>query len=663
VPSARKPLLVASPVTDTSVEASPGRGVRFATMLALGLVLTWLLGYWIRQAEIIALACQITEAVPAIPGLTALLLLLAINPLIRRLPLVRALSNGELVVVYLFVTVATTMYGCGIVRFLIACISVPYYYSTAAAPLAKLAVHIPGWLSPADPTVHQWLYEASPFGQVPWDAWLTPMAAWTGFFLLFGGTLLCLVMLFAERWIDHERLVFPLVRLPMEIIGNRTAVSFFRNPMTWIGIALATVLNVICMVRAVFFAGPKGCLRLNLGRQIVDYPWAAIRPLTVQIRPALIGLGYLVSTELSFSIWFFYLFHKLQAVGLTAAGYRLSGIPFAQEQGIGAYLILGLVLVWTGRDAIRLAWRGLREAAVGSNDARSALHWWLLGVVVGIFGLVVFLVTAGMELWLAGLYLGILLLVALVYARVRAETGVPLVWAFPYGQQQKVLWNFLGQARIVSDVQNLASPTMFALMGFLSRGYFPTISGYEIEGVRLGQQTGVTYRQIAWTMVLAIGFGAATAFIFHLQPYYQEGGVGLRGGIWGAPHAQQEYLNVLHAAEQPTPPDVPRIIATSFGGLLSALLSTARARWLAFPLHPIGYVVACAYGNLVWSPFLIVWLAKTLILRYGGSRLYLQALPAFLGFALGHFITAGLIWGSLSAALGGAFLRWGVWFG
>ena len=42
---------------------------------------------------------------------------------------------------------------------------------------------------------------------------------------------------------------------------------------------------------------------------------------------------------------------------------------------------------------------------------------------------------------------------------------------------------------------------------------------------------------------------------------------------------------------------------------------------------------------------------------------YLRAMPAFLGFAVGHFITAGLIWGSLGAALGGAFLQWGVWFG
>ena len=73
--------------------------------------------------------------------------------------------------------------------------------------------------------------------------------------------------------------------------------------------------------------------------------------------------------------------------------------------------------------------------------------------------------------------------------------------------------------------------------------------------------------------------------------------------------------------------------------------------------------MACAYGELIWASFLAVWLIKSILLRYGGGQLYLKALPAFLGFGLGHFITAGLIWGSLAAALGGPFLRWGVFFG
>ena len=42
----------------------------------------------------------------------------------------------------------------------------------------------------------------------------------TSFFALLGGTLLCMMILFTEQWTRHERLVFPLVRLPLHILGE-----------------------------------------------------------------------------------------------------------------------------------------------------------------------------------------------------------------------------------------------------------------------------------------------------------------------------------------------------------------------------------------------------------------------------------------------------------
>ena len=179
--------------------------------VVIALVLTWLSGYWIRQSEIVALACQGTEAVPSIPGVGALMLILLGNAVARRTRFVRPLHISEIITIFLFVTVATTMFGCGIGRFLLACLSAPFYYSSPAAPLEKLARFIPSWMSPSDPLVHKWLYESAPTGRVPWHAWRLPMAAWTGFFLMFGGMLLCLMMLFSERWGAEERLVFPPV--------------------------------------------------------------------------------------------------------------------------------------------------------------------------------------------------------------------------------------------------------------------------------------------------------------------------------------------------------------------------------------------------------------------------------------------------------------------
>ena len=61
----------------------------------LAFVLSWLAGYWVRQSEIIALACQGTEAVPSIPGLAALVLLLAVNALLVKQHRLSRLRQGR----------------------------------------------------------------------------------------------------------------------------------------------------------------------------------------------------------------------------------------------------------------------------------------------------------------------------------------------------------------------------------------------------------------------------------------------------------------------------------------------------------------------------------------------------------------------------------------
>jgi hypothetical protein len=46
--------------------------------------------------------------------------------------------------------------------------------------------------------------------------------------------------------------------------------------------------------------------------------------------------------------------------------------------------------------------------------------------------------------------------------------------------------------------------------------------------------------------------------------------------------------------------------------------------------------------NQVWLPFVIAWAVKSLVLRYGGMRLYRQSLPLFYGLILGDFLAGGL---------------------
>ena len=168
---------------------------------------------------------------------------------------------------------------------------------------------------------------------------------------------------------------------------------------------------------------------------------------------------------------------------------------------------------------------------------------------------------------------------------------------------------------------------------------------------------------MAVVVMLALVVGLGVAYYFHLVPYYQYGAVHLRGDIWGSGLAQADFGEVMAATRAPIAPDAGRIVATGWGVVVTGALIRLRQSLGWSPLHPLGFAVATAYGDLVWFPFLLVWLSKVLILRYGGMKLYRAAIPGFLGFALGHVFTAGVVWGLVGAADPRIVSGYAVWFG
>ena len=84
--------------------------------------------------------------------------------------------------------------------------------------------------------------------------------------------------------------------------------------------------------------------------------------------------------------------------------------------------------------------------------------------------------------------------------------------------------------------------------------------------------------------------------------------------------------------------------ALSFGGILTWGMMAMRARFAWFPFHPIGFMVAQTYPAwMFWFSIFLGWLAKTLIMHFGGTKSYRKMIPAFLGLALGD-VTMMLFW-------------------
>src|SRR5579862_6485802 len=283
--------------------------------LIVALALTFLAGLWVRQAEIVVLSTQISESVPAIPGLAALVLLLAYNGIARFVPRLRPFTRAEILVVFLFVALSSAIMGIGVVQFLFSLMTAPYYLTTD--DVNKNRPFLPRLLAPHDTLAIKHLYERAPDGHVPWHIWLAPGCCWLAFFLAIWWTLYCLLALFYRAWADDERLSFPLVALPMEMTSpGERGTPFFRNPLMWGGFALSAVYNGVNIAHAYYPSVPAFGKEIDLSGLFTALPWSEIarNTFSFHIRPELVGLGFLVSTEINLTIWASYLGLKLLAV-------------------------------------------------------------------------------------------------------------------------------------------------------------------------------------------------------------------------------------------------------------------------------------------------------------------------------------------------------------
>ena len=511
------------------------------------------------------------------------------------------------------------------------------------------------------------LYEGSPAESVPWGVWLKPLLLWSLFFLALWLAFMGLYVLLRRQWTERERLPYPIVQLVSETLSIRGRRPLFCDVVFWLGFFVSFAYNVPNMAAAFNPAVPHVGRYFDLGALLTERPWVGLRPLVIHFRPAIFGIGYFMSLEALLSVWVFFFLLRFESLVATAAGLEMAGFPFAQQQSQGAFLALALFLLWSGRAHLLGAIRKALGREGKLDDREEPLPYRLaLGFLLG--GLAFALCwcwLSGMWLWVAALYLGLVFATSLVYCRIRAETGAPMIWLFPFWEQKRFIVNVFGTKALAEggDLRNL---TALSGLVWLSRGFFLSIPAYQLEGFRLADEVGMPRRRMAGVLILGLLAGLAVAYWVHLSAYYKYGANVLEGGTVASGYrtwlAIREYTDLASLTQHHKPPDLGRALAYGAGFVFTWALIALRAAFLRFPLHPLGFAMVTAY-DVIWGPLLAVWAVKWAILRLGGVRLYRRLVPLFIGIVLGHYITAGLIWCLLSLSGREEFLRYGVHFG
>ena len=366
---------------------------------------------------------------------------------------------------------------------------------------------------------------------------------------------------------------------------------------------------------------------------------------------------------MSFSCWFFYLFTKIESVTATALGFRdpgagpaLSRMPYVSEQGVGAYLGLALFSLYFARPHLAAAFRKafLRDNSVDDSDEPMTYRMAYVGLFVSSALLIAFVMALGLSFPLALLFWALFLLLALTFTRIRAEAGLP--WGQgPWGLAHGTLVGFGGTQGFTG--QEL---TAFSFMRWFDADWRCLAQPGEIEAMKIADSTGprlMNPRHVTIAILVAVLWGTLAAWVSSLGIYYHYGAASAKVNDWRTGQGHYGFDELQGWLNNPKPVDTARIGGAVVGLVVVSLLTLMRTQFVWWPLHPIGYAV----GNTdtmtwIWFATFLGWLFKTLILRYGGIRIYRQALPFFIGLVLGDYAISGL-WSLYFLATGHAGYR------
>jgi len=631
-----------------------------ARSLIIGLALLILANIWMKYAALITLSTQVTMSVPPITALMALILLLALHPLSRLFRLTRR----ELLFIYVFLTLSVALTSGGALRSFLPQLTASQYFATPQNEWAEFQQYVPWWMAPKDPEVIRTYYEGTNQG-VPWKHWVVPLTSWSIFFLLLLGSLLCVALLFYDEWSQRERLTFPLTELPLSMtsphgVGHKIP-QLWRDPVMWIGFGLAALYNGLNIAHAYNPAIP--CLEIfyPMWGVFTQNPWRALNDIVLEIRPEVLGLGYMMPQDVVVSSVIFYGLLKAEAVGALILGYDIIRFPHMTSQASGSFVAFALFLIFMSRH--RLA--QIFTQAI-SGEGKAAQRWAAWGLLVGLIGMWLWWRAAGMSTLTITLFFGTILLMALTYARIRSETGLPLQWGYPVGGAGRILTAAFGSDlfKHYGGVRNL---TVYYTTWFLTRGYLPNLSAYHFEGLKIAHEGGIRRREIVLALLLAIVLGMAVSYWVHIDTYYAFGANFLEGGTGGGGQrvrtAVKAFDLLQDAAGNGIQPHRGETLAFIWGALATIILTIVRANFLRFPLHHLGFIIGVTRAYVAWGSLLPAAIVKALAVRLGGVRLYRRLVPGAIGVVLGHFVVAGGVWTIIALFGGEAFGAYKVWFG
>ncbi len=506
--------------------------------------------------------------------------------------------------------------------------------------------------------------------RVPWGTWWPVLRLWVGVGLCLAIASLCLALIVHPQWSQRELLPYPLVRFLDELThpdSHTQRPRIFAERLFWVAFLIVLGIHIVNGLHAWFPNVPGVKLAHSINALNELFPNARKVPgawglWNIKLYFSVIGFAFFLSSEVALSM------------GLTTVAWVVFG-SFLISSGVavqnswsephigsmtrfGGYLGAALMILYVGRKY----YLNVLSSAFGMPRGKETpvyATWAARFLVLAIVTSVYLLGRYGGLSWQLGLLTMLLCLLAvLVVARIHAEAGAFFIQ--PSCLPMAVLAGVFGIQGLGPEAFIVIALASVILVGDPREAMMP----YLVSGLRAGDVMARTRPATTgrWQLLMIlIGLGAALVVTLTVQ--YNEG-LSSRDS-WGnraLPKMAFSTLNrqlseLTSRGELSEAMQVegfghftsmrPNWSALGWAGLGLGLVvgcAVARLRLPWWPLHPVLILMWGTYPShqFAWS-FLLGWLAKTAVVKLGGSKSYQKVIPVAVGMIAAE-ILAAILW-------------------
>ena len=485
-----------------------------------------------------------------------------------------------------------------------------------------------------------------------------------------------LAMLLYDSWARREKLIFPLARLPEDLIHDEgaaagTVSSTLRSGLFWIGFLLVFLPPEL--QRHLPGGLVRGSNPLTLGikqdqlrqmlansvfKGIADETEFGLRFL---IMFTAIGIGFLIPLEISASIWIYYLLGMgmfllafWTAAGATMESFQSNWLyenHFVSSLGAGgllAYSAAALVKMVADRAG------ALRQAAAAQGRKLNAIDWAVkLPASMGWGGLLFAASSAVAIGWLAWCkvpwywgagFMAVIVLVTVGLMRVVAEGGI--YWFHIHTGPFHLIKSFGATEAVPKAVLAPLMPIFSVLFLDIKTFMAPAV----MNSFKMQDETRAARRWFHAIVIAAVLATVVVSFVVILYIAYRVGAN--RADDWFFTVGPQSLFDntQLFVSGGATGSGQHNWIFYLIGSGW-VLLSIGMRRKFFWWLHPIGLVMlANPLIAQLWFSFFLGWCCKKLAVRYGGRHMFARLRPAFIGLIFGEF-AACFIWSLIAVTM------------